>query len=125
VGGGCDLVQAGQAAGLGRPSWQKPALQAAGWAAWCAHGAALRPTHSEPSSAPALPRPTGRRFTGLRPLVRGCMFDSCPCYMHKHSGAHALAHGFPLPLRPLVRGLFHLLVLASFALQGDYPRQFW
>jgi hypothetical protein len=61
----------------------------------------------------------------VRPLVRGCVFDSCPCYMHKYAGANALAHGFPPPLRPLVRGLFHLLVLLSFALQGDYPQQFW
>jgi hypothetical protein len=61
----------------------------------------------------------------MRLLVRGCIFDSCPCYMHKYAGANALAHGFPPAWRPLIRGLFSLLVLVSFALHGDYASKFW
>jgi hypothetical protein len=65
------------------------------------------------------------RFKALQPRVRGCIFDSSPCFMHKHAGARALAEGFSPALRPLVKALFNLLVLVSVALQGDYAAAFW
>lgn len=68
---------------------------------------------------------TPRRFKALQPRVRGCIFDSCPAFMHKHAGARALAEGFSPALRPLVKALFYVLVRLSVALQGDYAAEFW